>query len=327
MSDVILPRQYDLVPDWEQLPAGLNHDDVVGVSSDSRDRLFILTRRESRVLIYEHDGRYAGHWGDGFFTARTHGITVAPDDSLYIVDEGVELIYHTTPEGEVLGTIGVRGVASDTGYDGVDLETIRRGAGPFNKPTNLAVAPSGDLYVSDGYGNSRVHQFDSAGEWIRSWGEPGGEPGEFHLPHGIACSPEGTVLVADRENDRIQFFSPTGVYLDQWTDVQRPTAIAVDGEGVVYVAELWRRPIEPSLRLGVTPDLPGRVSVFAPDGALLARWGGPQRTAPGNFVAPHSICVDSRGDVYVGEVSFTHGVDHGDVEPPAQSLQKFSRVR
>ena len=185
-----------------------------------------------------------------------------------------------------------------TGYDGRSLTSITRGGPPFNRPTNLAVAPGGDLYVSDGYSNARIHRFNAAGQLIQSWGEPGNGAGQFNLPHGLAVLADGRVVVADRENDRLQFFSPDGEYLDEWTDVQRPTNVALDGDGRLYVSELWRRVGDLSFRLGdTTDDRPGRVSVYDAGGAVLARWGGPDRCAPGNFCAPHDICVDAHGDI------------------------------
>ena len=319
------PR-YEVIADWEQLPDGYTHRDVVGVATDSRDRLFVLGRQQPRVLIYERDGTFVGSWGEGQFTERTHGLTIAPDDSVFIVDEGAQVVYKFTPEGELLLTLGTKGVASDTGYDG-SLESIVRGGPPFNRPTNLAVAPSGDLYVSDGYGNARVHRFSAGGELLGSWGEPGNGPGQFNLSHGVAVAPDGRVFVADRENDRVQIFTPEGEYLTEWTDIQRPTNIRFDRAGRAYVSELWRKLSDPSYRLGPTnEDRPGRVSVLAPDGAVLARWGGPDRCAPGNFVAPHDICVDSHGDLYVGEVTWTFGVNRGEVPDGCHMLQRFARV-
>jgi hypothetical protein len=140
------------------------------------------------------------------------------------------------------------------------------------------------------------------------------------------------VLVADRENDRIQIFSPDGEYLEEWTDVQRPCAVTTDREGLVYVAELWR-PAEPGQGSFVhglaTEDMPGRVTVFTPAGAVAARWGASttDRCAPGNFIAPHGICVDSRGDLYVSEVTYTFGVNAKRVgeECAGHQIQKFSR--
>ncbi|MGN6674715.1 MAG: peptidyl-alpha-hydroxyglycine alpha-amidating lyase family protein [Thermomicrobiales bacterium] len=317
---------YQVIEGWEQLPAGHRHGDVVGVAVDSRDRAFIYTRAEARVSIYNRDGSFAASWGEGFFTARTHGLTIAPDDTVYCVDEGRQVIYHFTPDGTLLQTIGTPDISADTGYDGRSLTSITRGGPPFNRPTNLAAAPNGELYVSDGYGNARIHRFSAAGELLQSWGEPGNGPGQFNLPHGLAVLADERVVVADRENDRLQFFSPDGEYLDQWTDVQRPTNIAVDGEGRLYVSELWRRVGDLSFRLGdTTDDRPGRVSVYDASGVVLARWGGPDRCAPGNFCAPHDICVDSHGDVYVGEVTETFGVRPGLVPADCHTLQKFAR--
>ena len=246
--------RYEVVADWEQLPDGYTHLDVVGVAVDSRDRLFLLGRQQPRVLIYERDGTFVGSWGEGMFTERTHGLTIAPDDSVFIVDEGEQVVYKFTPDGELLLTLGNKGVASDTGYDGQSLESIVRGGPPFNRPTNVAVAPSGELYVSDGYGNARVHRFSAAGELLGSWGEPGNGPGQFNLSHGVAVAPDGRVFVADRENDRIQIFTPEGAYLTEWRQVQRPTNVAFGADGRVYVSELWRRAGETSMLHGLIPD-------------------------------------------------------------------------
>jgi DNA-binding beta-propeller fold protein YncE len=317
---------YQVVEGWEQLPEGFHHGDVAGVAVDSRDRVYVFTRRESRVIVYDRDGRFLSSWGEDLFTPRTHGITVGPDDTVYCVDEGHHAVYRFTPEGKLVQTVGTPDTPSDTGYDG-SLASIVRGGPPFNRPTNIAVAPNGDLYASDGYGNARVHHFRGDGSLVQSWGEPGTGPGEFNLPHGIVVAEDGRVLVADRENDRIQIFDPEGDFLEEWTDVQRPTNIALDADGRIYVSELWRPAGDESLRLGrIDEDRPGRVSVYEPGGRVLGRWGGPDRIAAGNFIAPHDICVDSRGDVYVGEVTWTFGVSRGEVPEGSHSLQKFTRT-
>ena len=194
--------QYGLVEEWEELPSELHHDDVAGVGVDSNDRVYLFTRREARVLVYSSQGEFLDAWGEGYFSDRPHGLTVAPDGTLYCVDVSHEVVFQFTASGELLRTIGTRGLASDTGYDGSTLASIVRAGPPFNKPTNLAVAPNGDLYVSDGYGNARVHRFTSSGTLVQSWGAPGSGPGEFNLVHGIAIAADGTVFVADRENER-----------------------------------------------------------------------------------------------------------------------------
>ncbi len=222
MSSAENGLRYELIDGWEQLPAGLKHVDVAGVAVDSEDRVFILTRGDARVIVYNPNGTFRSAWGEGVFTPRAHGITIASDDTVYCVDDGRHVVFHFDATGRLLNTLGTPNVASDSGYRGesagVDtasqLKTITHGGPPFNRPTNLAVAGNGDLYVSDGYGNARVHRFDSGGRLLQSWGEPGTGPGQFNLPHGIAVSPDGKVFVADRENDRVQVFSPEGDYLE-----------------------------------------------------------------------------------------------------------------
>jgi len=230
---------YEVIEGWEQLPPGYAHRDVAGVAVDGEDRVFLICRGDHPIIVYDRQGRFLRSWGAGDFTYRTHGITVAPDGTVWCTDDGNHTVRRFTPEGKQLATLGTLNTPSDTGYDGQDYLTIRQPAGPFNRPTNLAVGPRGDLYVSDGYGNCRVHRFSPSGELKQSWGVPGTGPGQFYLPHGIAVAADGRVFVCDRENDRIQIFSPDGEYLTEWTDTQRPTHLVFDQRGRAYVSELW----------------------------------------------------------------------------------------
>ncbi|MCL5027313.1 MAG: peptidyl-alpha-hydroxyglycine alpha-amidating lyase family protein [Chloroflexi bacterium] len=319
--------KYEVIEGWEKLPPGYVHRDVDGVAVDSRDRVYLMTRGDPRVIVYERDGTFVTSWGEGLFTERTHGITIGPGDFVYTADDGDHTIRKFTTDGKQLMMIGTPGVASDTGYDiKKGIPSITHGGPPFNRPTNVAVAPNGDLYVSDGYGNSRVHRFAADGKLIQSWGEPGTGPGQFNLPHGIWVAPDARVFVADRENDRIQIFSPDGQYLDEWTHVQRPTDIYMDRDELIYISELWWVVGQNSFRMGpIRFDLPGRVSVLDPNGHVLVRWANADRCAPGNFVAPHCICADSHGDLYVGEVTWTFGVSRGHVPADCHTFQKFAR--
>jgi DNA-binding beta-propeller fold protein YncE len=222
-------------------------------------------------------------------------------------------------------TLGTLNTPSDSGYDGKNMMSIKRGAGPFNRPTNVAIGPNGDIYITDGYGNSRVHRFSSTGQLKRSWGEPGLGPGEFYLPHGIAVASDGRVFVCDRESDRIQIFDPDGEYLTEWTDTQRPTHLVFDAEGRVYVTELAWYEGETSQRAGpVNAYRHARMSVFDKDGKVLARWGTPQLTAPGSFAAPHGLALDSRCDLYVSEVTWTFAVSRGKAPEDCHTFQKFA---
>ena len=319
--------RYDVVQDWEQLPRGFEHRDVAGVACDLEDRVFLICRGEHPIIIYNDRGKFIDSWGEGEFTLRTHGITIGPDNSVYATDDGNHTIRKFTPNGKLLMTLGTMNTPSDTGYNGKDTRTVTRPGAPFNRPTNIAIGPKGDLYVSDGYGNCRVHQFSPTGELKRSWGTPGQGPGEFFLPHGIAVHTDGRVFVCDRENDRIQIFSPDGEYLSEWTDTRRPTHLVFDAQGRAYVSELWWQPGQTSYRYGPAGDNPtvksGRVSVYDKDGAVLARWGGADPVAAGNFAAPHGLAVDSRRDVYVSEVTWTFAASRGHVPEGTHSFQKF----
>jgi DNA-binding beta-propeller fold protein YncE len=201
-----------------------------------------------------------------------------------------------------LMTLGTSGQPSDTGATSIDYRTIRYAGRPFYFPTNAAIGLKGEIFVTDGYGNARVHKFSADGELLLSWGEPGSNPGQFRVPHGIAIDRRGILFIADRENRRIQVFSPDGEFLEEWPNIARPCQIAFDRDGNVYVAELgykagmWPGTVAPS-----DDATGGRVSVFDPQGQLLARWGGGQNpTAPGDFFAPHDIRVDSHGDALNG---------------------------
>jgi sugar lactone lactonase YvrE len=319
--------KYSVVEGWEQLPKGWAHRDVAGVAVDDEDRVFLICRGDHPVIIYDEKGNFQRSWGEGEFSYRTHGIYVAPNGTIFCTDDGQHTVRQFTPEGKLLMTLGVLNTPSDTGYDGKNITSIKRGAGPFNRPTNVAIGPKGDIYITDGYGNARVHVFSSTGQLKRSWGEPGRGPGQFYLPHGIAIDSEGRVFVCDRESDRIQIFSPDGEYLSEWTDTQRPTHLCFDSLGRAYVTELAWHEGDTSQSLGpITKgkERHARMSVFDMHGRVLARWGTPQATAPGSFAAPHGLALDSKNDLYVSEVTWTFAVSRGRAPEDCHTFQKFS---
>jgi DNA-binding beta-propeller fold protein YncE len=319
--------KYQVIEGWEQLPRDYVHRDVAGVAVDSEDRVFLICRGDHPIIVYSPEGKFLRSWGEGEFTYRTHGITVGPDNMVYCTDDGNHTVRKFTPDGKLLMTLGTMNTPSDTGYDGKDSIKIPRPAGPFNRPTNLAIGPKGDLYISDGYGNCRVHRFSPTGELKQSWGVSGIGPGQFHLPHGIAASADGRIFVCDRENDRIQIFSPDGEYISEWTDTQRPTHLVFDAMGRAYVSELWWHQGQTSQRHGPIHEARyGRVSVYDKEGRILARWGSADACAPGSFAAPHGLAVDSRGAVYVSEVTWTFSVSRGHVPADCHTFQKFEVV-
>ena len=311
---------------WARVPASCRWSEVTAAATDSRDRVYVFNRGPRPVLIFDRTGTFLNAWDEPTF-ARPHGIFIGPDDCVYCTDDLDHTVRKFTPEGKLLLTLGTSGKPSNTGATSVDFRTIQKAGAPFHFPTNLALSPEGEMYVTDGYGNARVHKFSVEGQLLCSWGEPGSGPGQFQVPHGIAVDQHGTVYVADRENSRIQLFTPGGKYVAEWKDVIRPCQVFIDSIGNVYVAELgFRAGMWPGTT-APTPDAPGgRLSIFEPNGKLLARWGGGENPcSPGDFFAPHSIWVDSHGDLYVGEVVMSAGGNRGLVPDTCHSLQKFVR--
>jgi DNA-binding beta-propeller fold protein YncE len=317
--------RYRVEPRWTT-PADGNLGEVVGVACDADDRVYLFARGTPSVSFFERDGRAITCWADGLFT-RPHGICVGPDGAVYCTDDFGHAVHVFTSDGRPRLTLGTSGKPSATGATSIDYRTIKQSAGPFNYPTNVAIAPSGDLFIADGYGNARIHHFSPDGRLLHSWGEPGSGPGQFHVPHGIAVDADGIVYVADRENSRIQRFNAHGAVIDAWTDVVRPCQVCIDRAGYVYVAELGlhagRWPGWPDVQPGAVG---GRVSIFDRNEVLQARWGGGANPcAAGDFFAPHDICVDSRGDIYVAEVTLSGGARAGKVPMSCHTLQKFVR--
>ncbi|MCW3066410.1 MAG: hypothetical protein JWN32_3582 [Solirubrobacterales bacterium] len=293
---------------WAQLPDGAALGDVPGVGIDAEDRVYAFTRGEHPVVVFDRDGRYLDSWGHGVFTAP-HGLHVGSDGFLYCTDDGDNTVRKCTPDGTVVLTFGAP-------------EPFMSGR-PFCRCTNAALGPDGDIFVTDGYGNARVHRFSPDGDLIHSWGASGTDPGQFYIPHDVVCDAEGWVYVADRENHRIQVFDSGGELHAVWRDLHRPAALALSG-GRMYVGELG-----PMFRSQVPfgPDLGARVSVLDGDGAVVDRFGAATvGTRPDQFVAPHGIAVDSRGDVYVGEVAHAAWPTYDD-EPPPRDLTTLRKLR
>jgi sugar lactone lactonase YvrE len=318
--------RYALAEGWGKLPAGWAYKEVSGVAVDSRDRVYLFTRGEHPVIVYDRDGNFLAAWGEGMFPGA-HGITIDPGDHVWLTDNANHTVRKFTSEGKLLMTLGTPGQGSDTGVTG-NWTTVKRGGPPFNRPTNVGIAPDGSLYITDGYGNARVHHFSTDGRLLRSWGEPGSGPGQFMLPHGVRVASNGTVYVADRENARMQLFTPDGKHLATWTHVVRPDDLWFDGEGNLFTAELGNRVgRNPSEIPAGEASIPARVQVLTLDGTRIGGWGGEQSPcAPGDFFAPHGICADSRGDLYVSEVTYTAGISRGLAPPDCHTFQKFVRL-
>jgi NHL repeat len=319
--------RYELHEDWELLPEGWRHGDVAGVATDADDRVYVFNRGEHPLIVYDREGRFLTSWGEGVFT-RPHGITIA-GDVVYLADDSDHTVCKFTLEGKLLQTLGTVNQPSDSGYIAPLLTTIKRGAGPFNRPTRLTVAPNGDMYVSDGYGNARVHRFSAAGDLLQSWGEPGTEPGQLNLPHSVWAHSDGRVFVCDRENDRVQIFTPDGEFIEAWTNLNRPGDLFIQDDQVIVGEMNWWQGHK-SLTERVWPEnRMARLTVRDMAGELISTIGGGEWEDPcvaGRFTSPHGIWADSHGDVYVGEVSQT-SYEGTVYRPGCHSLQKFVRVR
>jgi DNA-binding beta-propeller fold protein YncE len=304
--------KYEALDQWPTLPEGARLIETPGVAVDSKDQIYIFSRNtEHPVMVFDREGKFLRGFGKGIFSNRTHGILIGPDDTVYCADDGIHTITKFTSEGKLLMTIGTPGQASK----------IWKGK-PFNRPTHAAVSRrTGDIFISDGYGNFRVHRYSHEGKHIKSWGEPGIDPGQFLRPHNIAVDDDDRVIVADREAHRVQVFDTEGKVLDVWNNIHLPNGLTIGPDKNIYIGEL------PGMT-NANPTPPGmghRISILSPEGKLLARFGHPEEgEEPGKFIAPHGIGVDSRGDIYVGEVSYT--IRGSKMDPPKE-LRSLSKLR
>ncbi len=252
--------EHELLDDWARLPDGWNLLDVCGISIDEQDNVYVLNRGTYPVIVFDQSGNVVRYWGKGCFK-RPHGCCISPAGEIYCTDDSRHVVYKFTMDGQLLLELGKKDQHSDTGYVfnpelsvAAGLAMINQAGPPFNRPTGVSVDRDGNIYVSDGYGNARIHKFSPKGELLFSWGEPGIKPGQFRLPHSVRAHPDGSVWVADRENGRIQIFDSRGRFQGEWADLLRPTDICFDKQGMVYVSELR-----------------GRLSIFSPDGKPLSR--------------------------------------------------------
>ena len=304
---------YEVVSGWEKLPPEHGWREVAGVAVDSQDRVYLFSRGDHPMNVFDRDGNFIKSWGEGVFT-RAHGVTLAPDGTLFCADDGDHTVRQCTLDGKVLMTVGTPGHAAEM-HSGT----------PFNRCTDVAFDPkTGEFYVSDGYGNSSVHKYSPDGKLLFSWGGPGTEAGEFNIVHNIATDKDGYVYVADRENHRVQVFDSKGKFETMWANVHRPAAIYISDDQTVYVGEL-------GTNLSVNKDVPNigpRISVLNTNGERQATIGelgfGHE---DGQFIAPHGITVDSEGSIYLGEVAWTNLTNMGEDPAGARAFQKLARVR
>jgi DNA-binding beta-propeller fold protein YncE len=310
--------RYRVIENWAKLPPAWQFNDVGGVAVDSKDQVYVFNRGEHPMIVFDRDGNFLRSWGEGMFP-RAHGIYIDKDDLLYLTDDGNHTFRKCTTEGKVQLTIGIPGKPAPF-----------MSGEPFNRCTHTALAPNGDMYISDGYGNARVHKYSPDGKLLFSWGEPGTDPGQFNIVHNIVTDSDGWVYVADRENHRVQVFDGNGKYEAQWNNLHRPCGLFCQrgNRDEFLIGELG-----PGMNVNRnSPNLGPRLTIVDKTGARIARLGGEQGAGQevGKFLAPHGVTFDSRGDIYVGEVSYTNfgNLNPGKEKPKyLRSLQKLERVR
>lgn len=285
------PHVYEVVEGWGKLPDGVRYGFTHGVAVDSQQRIVVHNMSRDSVILLDRDGRFIKSWGPEFKNGA-HGLQLRKEgstDFLYLADYVRHLVVKATIDGEIVWTLGVPWESG-----------VYHSEGEY-KPTNVAIAPNGDFYISDGYGLSYVHHYNMKAQYIRTWGGKGKEPGKLDVPHGIWVDTRGkdpVVLVADRSNSRLQLFTLQGEHLGFVTEeLRRPCHFDQRGEELLI------------------PDLWGRVTIFDKNNHLITHLGDnpgiwekpgwpnlPRETwESGKFIAPHAACWDTDGNIYVVE--------------------------
>ena len=282
----------------------------VDVAWNSQGRLYVANRPAflPRITILNFDEDYFGEFGgprdgDGKIGAPA-AVAIDRSDAIYVSDQLNHCIINYDPEGKFIARWGVYG----------------SGKGELKEPSGMALDDEDSLYVVDS-GNNRIQKFTSDGKLLLSWGAPGDGPSQFNIPHGVYVDSEGRVCVADRQNSRIQIFSSQGEFLDQWKEVWWPNSLCQDIQQNFYVAEIGG-----IFMFGHEARLEkpaARMTVRSPDGTIVSEWSAEDPYGKGRFFAPHSVALDSYGDIYVGEVTFSYSRHQAPSD--AKVLRKYVR--
>jgi hypothetical protein len=283
--------EYDIDPTWPMRPEHVKPFGwVSGLAIDDKEQIWLFTKGPDPVQVYTADGKFVRTWGKESFV-DPHHLRIDRAGNIWVADFGQHIVQKYTPEGKLLLTLGTRG---QSGED----------ATHFKGPTDMAITPEGDVFVSDGYGNRRIVHFDKQGKFVKAWGTYGSKPGQFVLPHAIVLDSKGRLYVADRNSARIQVFSQDGKLLDQWSNLIMPWGLSVTKND-----DLWVCGSSPHwwYRNGQYPEIKDQAFMrFSRDGKLRQVWtiplGVKGKTKPGDGIGVHCIAEDSKGNLYVGDI-------------------------
>ncbi len=279
--------RYEWAANVLKLPAHLYLGEAAGVAINSKGHIFVYSRGgHTQLLEFDAAGNFLRTIGDDLYGfAFAHTVRVDKDDNIWCVDEGSNMVIEFNPEGRVVMVFGRKPEA-------VEHPTAGQTEPPkpeweFDRPTDVTWDAVGDLFVSDGYGNSRVVKYDKDGNWVKAWGRRGTAPGEFHTPHTIVADAKGNVYVGDRENRRIQVFDSDGNFLKQWTNVGAPWALCITPgtRQVIYSSD----------------SAVGRIYKLDLNGTVLGAFGKPGKQ-PGQFGWVHEMACPSEDLLYVSEL-------------------------
>jgi len=257
-------------PEWPRLPAGWTFEETPGIAVDSREHVFVFHRGPHSIMEFDQAGNLVRSWGDGVFV-RPHGLRFDNEGNLWATDDQGHIVVKMDSLGRVrmvLGRKNTKGETKDT----------------FNRPTDVAFAPNGDFYVSDGYGNSRVVKFDKDGKYLTAWGKKGTGESEFNTPHAVAVDKRGRVYVGDRENYRMQVFDADGKFIAQWKHVGSPWGIQIKDD-LIFMCDGHN----------------SRVLKLSLDGEILGVLGGPGKL-PGQFDFVHHMAIGPSNSLYTAEI-------------------------
>lgn len=291
-----LAPSYVVDATWPRRPQGYDWGHMPGVAVDREDQVWLFTRAQPPIQVYRPDGSLVRAWGSQV-VGNAHHIKIDQEGNIWLADIGLHVVRKFSPLGELLLTIGTPG---EKGED----ETH------FDRPTDMAITPAGDVFITDGYGNNRVVHCDARGRFVKAWGKMGTGAEEFSLPHAIACDSQGRLYIADRNNVRIQVYSQAGKLLDSWANVIVPWGFWMTAQDELWVCGCSPMPWEEH------PDYPGAplscppkdqlVARFNTQGRMLQLWTIPKGTdgqeQPGDLNWVHAVAVDSTGNLYLGDI-------------------------